>query len=147
VYAEHVPGQYAGRMVRIGSYGDPAAVPLQVWEDYTRGAAGVTGYTHQWRDADAAGLGRYCMASCDTAGERIEAVAAGWRTFRVRVQGEDKLPGEAVCPASHEAGQLLTCDQCKSCNGNLTGRIGGIVIEAHGSKAKINAFKALRVAG
>lgn len=143
-YTDAVPGQFTGRMVRIGSYGDPAAVPLHVWDGYTRGAAGVTGYTHQWRNADAQGLGKYCMASCDRPSDREQATAQGWRTFRVRLADEPRMPGEAVCPASHEAGQKLTCDQCRSCNGNMTGRLGGIVIVAHGAASKVKAFERMR---
>lgn len=35
--------------VRIGSYGDPAAVPTRVWEELVKNARNFTGYTHQWR--------------------------------------------------------------------------------------------------
>lgn len=139
-------GQFAGQIVRIGSYGDPAAVPLHVWEDYTHETAGRTGYTHQWRTADATGLGLYAMASCDVPEERTEAQAAGWRTFRVRLDTDAVMPGEVVCPASEEGGHKVTCSQCKACNGNATGRIGGIVIIAHGAKSKINAYAKQRAA-
>lgn len=144
-YPKAQAGQYTGRMVRIGSYGDPAAVPVEVWQDYTQGAAGVTGYTHQWRTADKR-LADYCMASCDTPEERPQAKASGWRTFRVRLEVEQPQAGEVVCPASEEGGHKLTCDQCKACNGNLTNRRGDIVIMAHGSKAKVNAYGKLRAA-
>lgn len=145
-YPAFQAGQYEGRMVRVGSYGDPAAVPVQVWRDYTAGAAGITGYTHQWRTADPA-LATYCMASCDTPEERPVATAAGWRTFRVRLEVEQPMAGEVICPASEEGGHKLTCEQCRACNGNSTGRRGGIVIIAHGSKAKVNAYTSLRKAG
>ena len=36
----------AGRMVRLGTYGDPAAVPANVWQALTAQAVGRTGYTH-----------------------------------------------------------------------------------------------------
>jgi len=35
------------RKVRIGTYGDPAAVPARVWTALIRHTAGHTGYTHQ----------------------------------------------------------------------------------------------------
>lgn len=39
----------AGRMLRLGTYGDPGAVPVEVWEALTKLVKGWTGYTHQWR--------------------------------------------------------------------------------------------------
>jgi len=145
-YGEFQPGQFAGRMVRIGSYGDPAAVPLEIWEAYTDGAAGMTGYSHQWGNADK-GLSAYCMASCDTPAERERAVSMGWRTFRVRLADEPVMQGEAVCPASHEAGQKLTCDKCKACSGTTGHRsLSGIAIVAHGAAGKVNAYNAMRAA-
>jgi hypothetical protein len=46
----------AGRMVRLGAYGDPYAVPFEVWAALLKRARGNTGYTHQWRRPDAAPL-------------------------------------------------------------------------------------------
>lgn len=143
-YADFVPGQYDGRIVRIGSYGDPAAVPTHVWASFIAGTKANTGYTHQWRNASASDLGTYCMASCDNEADLHAARDAGWRTFRVLAEGEQRVKGEAQCPASHEAGQKLQCSQCKACDGNRTQRLGGIAINAHGSKAKVNAFNNAR---
>ena len=41
----------AGRVVRVGTYGDPAAVPDHVWTDLLSKAASHTAYTHAsgWR--------------------------------------------------------------------------------------------------
>lgn len=144
-YWPYQPGQYAGRMVRIGSYGDPAAVPISIWKAYADGAAGITGYTHQWRTADKA-LADYCMASCDTPDDRPLAKQAGWRSFRVRLDVEQPQAGEVICPASEEGGHKLTCEQCGACNGNRTGRRGDVVIIAHGSRAKVNAYSRARAA-
>ena len=132
----------SGRIVRLGAYGDPAAVPVDVWHHLLRDSAGHTGYTHQWRDLDkrtsrfqANKLKQYCMASCDTADEQQAAVTAGWRTFRVRTRNSGILPGEVSCPASEEAGKKLTCEQCLACGG-ADGRRGTITIIAHGSTAR-----------
>lgn len=124
----------AGRLVRLGTYGDPAAVPTAVWSDILSAATGHTGYTHQWRTADSA-LREYCMASADSPQDAADAHAAGWRTFRVAMPCDPpKLDGEAICPASAEAGKKLTCDRCLACNG-ANGRKGSIVIQAHGGTA------------
>lgn len=105
-----------GRNVRLGSYGDPAAVPVAVLHKLLRGAKGWTGYTHQWRTH--AHLSGLCMASCDTDADREEARASGWRTFTVGgVLGE----GELFCPATPEGGSLTTCDTCRLCSGTTSG--------------------------
>lgn len=126
----------AGRMIRLGTYGDPAAVPAQVWRDLISQAAGHTGYTHQWRQAVAAGLRDLCMASADTPEERAEALAAGWRTFRVRLESETIGFREFICPASEEAGKKKTCVTCGACNGARREGQASPVILAHGAKAR-----------
>lgn len=124
-----------GRTVRLGAYGDPAAVPAYIWRELLSRAAGWTGYTHQWRTC-AASLQPLVMASCDTPEERAEAQAQGWRTFTVRMGSDALAPRESVCPASHEAGRKLTCAQCQACNGTSSGRKGSIAIIVHGALAK-----------
>jgi hypothetical protein len=119
------------KAVRLGTYGDPAAVPARIWEALISLSNGHTGYTHQWRTHPE--LKSLCMASVDTVNDMHEARAQGWRTFRVdgtHVIGGQK--GEVLCPASKEAGKKLTCEQCLACCG-ADGRKGSIYIPAHGS--------------
>src|SRR5690606_19236104 len=98
---------FNGRAVRLGSYGDPAAVPLELVASIASAAAGHTGYTHQWRTCDQR-LREWCMASADSVGDYRAAKALGWRVFRVRSEHTtDRLRGEAVCPASAEQGHKL----------------------------------------
>lgn len=132
------------RMVRLGTYGDPAAVPEQVWTDLLAEAAGHTGYTHQHQHpgADYARM----MYSADTAAEAAAAQAKGYRTFRVvpvqqwQQQGRAALlKTEALCPASAEAGRKATCIQCKLCTGS-TSAARSIAIVAHGTaRQKVTA--------
>jgi hypothetical protein len=119
-----------GRTVRLGAYGDPAAVPFQVWQALLSYAAAWTGYTHQWRRVPE--LAAFCMASVDTPSERAQARLLGFRTFRVRARHETVEAREVVCPASAEAGKKTTCDACKACGGNLARARADIVIQAHG---------------
>lgn len=124
-----------GRMVRLGTYGDPAAVPANVWHTLTAKAQGHTGYTHQWRNESADALRGLCLASADSAEDRTQALAAGWRTFRVRHESEALQRGEVSCPASEEAGRKVQCEQCRACSG-ADGRKGTISIIAHGQQAR-----------
>lgn len=130
----------AGRHVRLGAYGDPAAVPFDVWESVLADAARGTGYTHQWRNADSR-FARYCMASADSAGEAIEAQALGYRTFRVGTYAEKAARGEFLCPASKEAGAKVNCAQCLACGGLSSPNKSSVFIPAHGAAGKVKAFE------
>lgn len=124
---------FEDRFLRLGSYGDPAAVPLHVWEVVCAVTRNHTGYTHQWSSCDP-GYARFCMASVETPLQRLEALAKGYRTFRVRLPHQAIEPGEFVCPASLEAGKRLTCEECKACSGAKAGRRNATpVIYFHGS--------------
>jgi hypothetical protein len=124
----------AGRMVRLGTYGDPAAVPANIWRSLLAKAAGNTGYTHQWQSGKAgADIMALCMASADNAAERAAAKAAGYRTFRVRAENEALQAGEFICPASKEAGARKLCGECGACDGGMNTRRADPVIIVHGS--------------
>ncbi len=111
----------AGKAVRIGTYGDPAAVPVDVWRGLTAHASRWTGYTHQWTLPHVQPYRAFLMASVDSARGLAYARAKGWRTFRVRRVGPagagamDKR--EIVCPASAEGGKRVTCEACGLCAG------------------------------
>ena len=121
----------SGRMVRLGTYGDPAAAPAWVWQGLLSEAEGWTGYTHQWRLPEAEALKGLCMASADCPEDAELAHSMGWRTFRVAAPDATSVGRETVCPASEEAGRKLQCVDCKACSGS-TGRRGSIRIAAHG---------------
>lgn len=125
-----------GSSLRLGAYGDPAALPLSVIKEITKDVERYTGYTHAWRDCNE-GFQAYCMASTDTLEESLDAQRMGWRTFRVCASADVKRKSECVCPASHEAGQKITCFNCGACDGRRRPTVkSNIVIEAHGSKTK-----------
>jgi len=105
-----------GRSFRLGSYGDPAAVPFEVWQPLADAAPTRTGYTHQWRTADRS-FRSILMASVDTLADAKRARRAGWRTFRTRSADMPLSPDEFVCPASEEAGRRSTCERCHLCDG------------------------------
>jgi hypothetical protein len=128
-----------GRLVRIGSYGDPATVPAGIWHALASKAIGRTGYTHQHSHArepvreNAEALRGLVMASVETP-EQAETVAErGWRTFRVRLPSEPLLSRERTCPASYEAGARVQCATCRACDGATRGN--RIAIMDHGPTA------------
>jgi len=124
----------ADRMVRLGTYGDPAAAPADMWKALVATAKGWTGYTHQWRTIDAATWHPLVMASADSLTDMADAHALGYRTFRVTPIGEVAIKGvEIVCPASHEAGQKTECIDCKACMGTSAKARVSIQIQAHGT--------------
>lgn len=121
-YQRATPGQLrailAGRKIRLGTYGDPAAAPVAMWQEITADAAGVVGYSHQWQavNFDHAAWAPLVMASADNIDEAAQANLFGMRVFRVSV-GVDRQPGEATCPASAEGKRRATCDTCMLCGG------------------------------
>lgn len=151
-YAEHLISEYAikdeflntllrHKRVRFGAYGDPAAVPTNVWSTLAESARGHTGYTHQFNhpsfDKD---LAKYCMISVDTAKQAQELHATAQagddyklykaRTFRVITQDAPLLPNEIVCPSSDG----IECRDCLLCDG--AGSQPNIAIEVHGRGSK-----------
>jgi hypothetical protein len=126
-----LPELFEGLAFRIGSYGDPAAIPARIWKRATRRVKNRTGYTHQWRKRIGAGLKGLCMASADSESDVGDATARGWRTFRVRKIDAPTLKTESICPASAEGGKRVQCDTCGLCKG-ATIAARSIVIADHG---------------
>lgn len=122
----------AGKLVRLGTYGDPAAVPSHIWESLISEATGHTAYSHQSATCGADFRPSYMMESADNEAQARAAWANGRRTFRVVQSVADIIPGkEILCPASKEAGRRVTCSQCKLCGGNAI-KAKSIAIPDHG---------------
>lgn len=134
-YVRATPGTLrrilAGRKIRLGTYGDPAAAPVAMWQEITADAAGIVGYSHQWQSIgfDHAAWAPLVMASADSIDEAAQANLFGMRVFRVSV-GVDKQSGEVTCPASAEGGKKATCDSCMLCGGT-TKSARDVVIADH----------------
>lgn len=130
----HLLTKLRGRMLRVGTYGDPAAIPQSAWEPlFKAGIRGHTGYTHQWANPlGSVWVGRL-MASVDSATERLEAWKQGWKTFSVLNTDEDhKTAQSGVCPSSAEyiakTGKKVQCEQCGLCDGETA----SVAIKGHG---------------
>ena len=127
-YARAEPDNFTGADVRIGAYGDPAAVPAHIWEYFMQGASNVLGYTHQisHKQFDPA-IARFCQISADTPKQATRAHEQGYKTFRVCGDDSKRLDNEIVCPAS----DAISCADCLMCDGQTA----NMVIEAHGARS------------
>jgi len=130
---------YPGKQYRITGYGDPVAVPLEVWAPLIKVAGGWTAHTHAWWRPEAEPFRAWCMASVDTLDEQTAAAHMGWRTYRVRAFGGTVLKDEAICPKTEEGGYRATCATCSLCRGQAR-PAANIVCAAHGPNAR-NAIR------
>lgn len=138
VYPPYVEGVHARyfecRSLRLGSYGDPSAVPYESWAPLVRLASAHTGYTHQasHRNFDRR-IAEFCMVSADTAPQAERFQRDGFATYRVLSAGEPPAVGEVEC-RFQASGKF--CSSCLLCSG-----IGGANIFAteHGSRSKVRA--------
>ncbi len=137
--------------LRLGSYGDPAAVPAHVWVDLIDAIqpSKTVGYTHQWRRSIAQLLRGIVMASCDNVADTVDAHHAGWRYFVATTAVEvTSFAGTSVqCLADRSD---KTCADCGACNGARLDRLtqpASIWIAEHGpmTSAKIRRSAMLNV--
>ena len=128
-----------GRALRIGAYGDPTAVPIDVWLDLLRacGPSKHTGFTHRWCapsvDADPRWRS-FLMASTETIAGLVDATDRGWRPFHVVAKGAGVPGGLVQCASGLE--RPLRCIDCGLCGGARKARTPGVWINAHGSTAQ-----------
>ena len=122
----------AGKGVRLGTYGDPCAVPNSVWQSLTSRAEYQTAYTHGKVNPWPQGI----MTSADNVPQAQAAWDKGERTFRVVASVADIIKGkEVLCPASEEAGRKATCATCKLCGGASI-KAKSVAIPAHGTSKR-----------
>lgn len=119
---------FLNRGVRLGSYGDPAAVPYPVWLAITSICGHYTGFTHQMDHPNFdQRLLKLCQVSVDTEAQHKKYKQYG--TFRVKTEDSPLLEGELVCKSKFGY-QCATCHLCDGKSGH------NIVIDVHGNKAK-----------
>ena len=130
-------------MVRLGTYGDPAAVPSSVFDALLSDSLGHTGYSHQSGTKVKINYNQV-MVSADSRKSAQGYHLNKIRTFRVipvsiwEKEGKTSmLNSEILCPASKEMDYKTTCDKCKLCAGGNVGK--SIAIVSHGTSR--NMFK------
>ena len=111
--------------IRMGAYGDPAAVPLWVWRQLGTMPKG-SGYTHQWETADT-GFADLVMASVETLEKKEKANKLGYRTFRILSSAADLATDEVMCPNTTQGTQCRTCGLC----GGLRSKAKNVAITMH----------------
>ena len=123
-----------GAELRLGSYGDPSAVPFDIWRNLIDKVQPrlMTGDTHQMsHKAFDKRMAEVCMISADTPKVALKAHAQGFRTFRMTTDTEQLLPNEIICPNDTDG---VKCIDCGLCDG--AGDKPNIAILAHGALAK-----------
>ena len=134
VFDYSLHSQYiVGRKIRLGAYGDPAAIPFDIVAPFAKLGAGHTGYTHQANHKSFDD--RYftlLMASADTPKQSLALQERGAKTFRVALEDDSLFEHESECFADSEGIQCADCLQCD-------GKQGNIAIQVHGSRK--NNFK------
>lgn len=100
--------------IRLGAYGDPVLLPIELIKKLAGNGNTILGYTHQWRDDRFSEHMQYLMASCDCLDDVIEAKAKGYSTYRVLNYCEVPQPYEILC----QGGYKTQCNLCQLCNGN-----------------------------
>ena len=152
VYKSFIAGKYPdfdqakhsqylqGRKIRLGAYGDPAAVPFEVMEYLANIGTGHTGYTHQAKHANFdPRFIDICMISADSPKQAKQWHNKGARTFRVAMEGDGMHENESEC-LSETIG--TKCIDCGLCDGSKRSA-DSIVITVHGSLQ--NRFRTARL--
>jgi len=118
--------------VRLGTFGDPCAVPNDIWKALTSKALYSTAYTH----AAINPMPESIMTSTDNLKQSMDAWGRNERTFRV-ISSINQLykRREVLCPASEEMGKRATCASCKLCGGASI-NAKSIAIVAHGTSKR-----------
>jgi hypothetical protein len=126
------------RLIRLGSYGDPCAVPIEVWQPLIKASAGYTGYTHAWQYADQR-WNQYIRASVESHALKAKANDIGWKTFRITDDPNDILEDEVWCRNLED--EDIKCEDCRLCNAGKSKP--NVVTLVHGAKWKITNYKEL----
>jgi len=133
---------FEGRRIRLGAYGDPAAVPFGVMQSIADLGSGHTGYTHQadHKNFDSRYFG-LCQVSADSPKQAEKYQKLGGKTFRVAMAGDALAPTELECLADSKG---LNCIDCMLCDGTSK----NIAITVHGARKarfKTNIIKSISI--
>jgi hypothetical protein len=121
--------------IRIGSYGDPTAIPFDIWEPIILASGKHTGYTHRHKNCDLRWQ-KYLMASMETELGAKQAQKGGWRTFRIIAPDAPLSDNEILC--RHTEDDRNKCETCLLCDGSSSKP--NIADKVHGLNWKVSNF-------
>jgi len=109
-----LPDRSFSKGLRLGSWGDPNAVPSKIWQDLIPRFTFHTGYTSRWKHTE--NLKGIVQASCSSLSEKETAKNKGWKTFTALPVGHPipDDPDMVKCPADQDG---VTCENCRLCDG------------------------------
>lgn len=149
IYKQYSEGRYEritdynilkGKSLRMGSYGDPAAVPIEVWQKLLKHSQFHTGFTEKWREKIGEPFKGICMASCSTVEEYNEAKALGWNCY-VSLPLNSPVPKKINKCLNSVNPNLYQCSNCNWCDGAKK----DVWIFDHGAKHKIRKYEEEKV--
>lgn len=128
-----------GRHVRIGAWGDPAAMPWPLMASIVDNCAGHTAYTHQVdHPSFDPRFSEVCMVSVENPKQAERLQRLGYRTFRARTEFSQLTPREIECPSVSSG---LSCADCRLCDGKDAKRgTVSVSIPVHGLDWKVQTF-------
>jgi len=117
---------FAGRKIRLGAYGDPAAAPFEIMEHAAKMGIGHTGYTHQiqHKNFDKRYL-TLCQVSADSPKQALKYQALGANTFRVAMEGDSLAENEIECLSDSKGMQCIDCMLCDGSKKNIALAVHG----------------------
>jgi hypothetical protein len=121
--------------IRIGSYGDPTAIPFDVWKPLILASGKHTGYTHRHKNCDLRWQ-KYLMASVENETQARQAQSQGWRTFRIIAPDAPLSKNEILC--RHTEDDRNQCETCLLCDGASSKP--NIADKVHGLNWKVSNF-------
>lgn len=124
---EQARNMFAGRALRLGAYGDPAFLPLDLLRTLTRNVSTWTGYTHAWRERPE--YLELLMGSADTQADAREIDLLGGRSFSGMKENEIIGTKSMQCPAT--TSKKLSCERCGRCNGRRGTKERGTARNVH----------------
>ena len=130
--------------IRLGSWGDPGLLPLDLLQQLSRAAGAHTGYTHLWQDI-APSYSSVLMASIDHLTAKQQGLTVdqlkrlawdkGYRTYSILQPGEQQSAQERSCLYISNNTQ---CRYCQLCSGASSKR--SIAAPLHGPANKQIAY-------
>jgi len=124
-----------GERVRLGTYGDPSALPLEDMKKICETSDGWTGYTHFFKEIDS-NYSLYLMASVESLGGELLAHTLGYLTFRVLLKEDETLEVGAksiqcLNVPNDKTLVSLQCVDCLLCSGTSGRGKKSVYIEEH----------------